>query len=627
LLFERLEDRQLLSAVAWEGEDCPICGGPDQTSPQVATVDVSTGSIRVTFSEAVDVESAIGDGSINSAVSLVDVAGGPVSLAANQFVYDEIAWKLTISPDNPLPVGTYDLRLDGSAVKDLAGNPLLGGGSGLLFNLPTFGSATAVQAGGADIQVANYSVPSLADWNGDGLTDLIVGEKTADSLGKVRVYLNSGTNAAPLYGSFSYAQTETGDLAVNAGGCMGLFSRTFDWDQDGRKDLVLGLADGTVQVALNQNTDSDPRFATPVPIQVGQPGAKNDVDVGFRATLDIVDWNNDGRYDLVLGDLDGNVRVLTNEADSGAPDFRNQAVVLDVAAGLGVPSGRSSVAVADLNGDGRKDLVVGNTEGQLLFYPNTASDAAPQFAFSQRIESDGTEVDLSGTPRSRPSVGDFNNDGTSDILVGAADGLVRLYAGSSGSGSGTGTNMIDGAPGGVYIHVFRVETLDNVVPWQSPVHPHDVNNDGFITPLDALIVINYLNANGSQQLPVPPVAPDEPPPFLDCTGDGNVTPLDALHVINDLNSSGPRSVANSPGGEGGGAHSSEASGEGEAASVPSLAKDDDVQRPTRPSQMNPVVRPPETAQIRDGNRATSSIEEQLNLDWLDLEDALTALVS
>ena len=54
-------------------------------------------------------------------------------------------------------------------------------------------------------------MPSLADWNNDGLADLIVGEKTAAGTGKVRAYLNSGTNAAPVYGSYVFAQGTEGD--------------------------------------------------------------------------------------------------------------------------------------------------------------------------------------------------------------------------------------------------------------------------------------------------------------------------------------------------------------------------------------------------------------------------------
>ena len=103
--------------------------------------------------------------------------------------------------------------------------------------------------------------------------------------------------------------------------------------------------------------------------------------------------NNDGRVDLVLGGLDGKVHVLLNEASAGSPDFRSDTLLLDGADPLAVPSGRSSVAVVDLNDDGRKDLVLGNTEGQLAFYPNVGTDAAPLFDGSQLLEAGGTVIE------------------------------------------------------------------------------------------------------------------------------------------------------------------------------------------------------------------------------------------
>ena len=77
--------------------------------------------------------------------------------------------------------------------------------------------------------------------------------------------------------------------------------------------------------------------------------------------------------------------------------------------------------------------------------------------------------------------------------------------------------------------------------------PLDVNHDGLITPLDALIVINFLNASGPGTLPVPPTAALAPPPYLDCSGDREVTAQDALLVVNDLNAQGPRPVPVAPG--------------------------------------------------------------------------------
>lgn len=77
----------------------------------------------------------------------------------------------------------------------------------------------------------------------------------------------------------------------------------------------------------------------------------------------------------------------------------------------------------------------------------------------------------------------------------------------------------------------------NPHPWQNGTNPLDTDNSGGDpVALDALVVINALNDGGARALPVPPVAPNLPPPFLDVNGDDQLSPLDALMVINHLNS-------------------------------------------------------------------------------------------
>ncbi len=81
---------------------------------------------------------------------------------------------------------------------------------------------------------------------------------------------------------------------------------------------------------------------------------------------------------------------------------------------------------------------------------------------------------------------------------------------------------------------------------RNPAIGLDVNADGFISPIDALLVINFLNLNG----PATAVGniPD-PPPYRDTNGDNFITSNDALLVINYLNLNGN----GRPGGEGEGA--------------------------------------------------------------------------
>jgi hypothetical protein len=82
--------------------------------------------------------------------------------------------------------------------------------------------------------------------------------------------------------------------------------------------------------------------------------------------------------------------------------------------------------------------------------------------------------------------------------------------------------------------VTVVINIDDAPPaeWQNPVNRYDVNNDGAVSPIDVLLVINYINSTSD------PVLPDVRPigaPFLDVNGDGNATPEDVLLVINRLN--------------------------------------------------------------------------------------------
>jgi hypothetical protein len=99
--------------------------------------------------------------------------------------------------------------------------------------------------------------------------------------------------------------------------------------------------------------------------------------------------------------------------------------------------------------------------------------------------------------------------------------------------------IVDDGNGGSSVATATI-SLSPRIPsaWQNPLDALDVNNDGFITPLDALVVINELNFNGSRPLPTPPVPPFTPPPFLDVNGDGDVSPVDVLIVINSINENG-----------------------------------------------------------------------------------------
>ena len=303
-------------------------------------------------------------------------------------------------------------------------------------SLLNLGHEELVQANGSDLQVNGCSVPSYVDWNEDGSNDLVIGEHISYTVGKIRVYLNIGGPNDPLFTDYFYVQSNGADLILPAEGCLPCFPRVVDWDDDMRKDLLVGVSNGTIRIYLNTGTDEDPVFDSYTTIRVGTSAVA--LDVGDRTTPAFVDWNSDGLIDLIVGALDAKIHVYFNSGSTypiPAFDFSpfTGQYVQENGHDLIVPSARSSPDVLDLNGDGRKDLLVGNTEGELLLYINVGTDELPEFSGYSLVESDGVPINLEGAldgnPRSRPFVCDWTGDGYLDVLVGACDGKVHLYQG------------------------------------------------------------------------------------------------------------------------------------------------------------------------------------------------------
>lgn len=184
-----------------------------------------------------------------------------------------------------------------------------------------------------------------------------------------------------------------------------------DWDEDGDPDLIVGDYRGRVWLYINNGSPKNPVLKSGGRILAD--GEK--IDVGNFAAPVVADWNNDGRKDLIVGSTNENIHVFINTGRNDAPVFRASFIVENV------QHKDSHPEFVDLNHDDKKDLVVGENEGYVYFYPNRGSKTNPAFSDRQRLL-------LKVNAFARIEVTDWGADGQPDLLVGSEEGFINIYS-------------------------------------------------------------------------------------------------------------------------------------------------------------------------------------------------------
>ncbi|MCX6641737.1 MAG: T9SS type A sorting domain-containing protein [bacterium] len=263
---------------------------------------------------------------------------------------------------------------------------------------------------------------------------------------------------------------------------MGASPQMVDWDEDGDKDLLVGEYDGHVHYFQNIGTATNPVLHAMGHLQAGGV----DIDVSQLAIPVVNDWDEDGRKDLIVGNDLANIKVFMNTGTNARPVL---AASYNLVTNPAITQIKNAPDIGDLNGDGLKDLVFGWWQGTVVYYPNSGTNAAPVFNEVHTLTALGTVIDPNDPSGgwTHLELNDWDEDGDLDLLYGEWSGTIYVHLNVTGdvtaavtpvnppiviphSGGSFSFNVSahNEAANPAHVHVWTMMRLEPSGPWMGP---------------------------------------------------------------------------------------------------------------------------------------------------------------
>lgn len=276
------------------------------------------------------------------------------------------------------------------------------------------------------IDLGEGAHPCFFDYNADGRMDLLVGnygyfDAANFYIGTLTLMENVGTASAPAFKIVDRDYLNLSQLLVDNQNVRNITPTVGDLDDDGDIDLMIG--DATGQLHYYENTAGQGNTASFTLVGAEYSG----IDVGNFSSPFLYDVNHDGVLDLLIGRQRGEVHYFENRGTAQNPQFDDVAdntFFGGIDVGLsGFITGYSMPLVVELDNDGIEYLLVGNEVGYIELYRldqnKLYTGAFDQVYWHYSAIDEGERTSI--------AVADIDGDGKYEMVTGNYRGGLGFY--------------------------------------------------------------------------------------------------------------------------------------------------------------------------------------------------------
>lgn len=200
-----------------------------------------------------------------------------------------------------------------------------------------------------------------------------------------------------------------------------------DYNNDGRMDLLTGSISGRVYLYRRKPNQT---FAAPEILKRQGAGllgmGAGAINVGAGSAAVMADWFNRGKLDLIIGTGAGEVYLLPNEGTRETPRFARSEGLKANGKAIKADGGVAGPSVADWDGDGKLDLLLGCGSGRVVWCRNLGTKETPRLAaavtliepIEEKLDAEQVEHPTRSAGNAKVCAADWNGDGRLDLIVG-----------------------------------------------------------------------------------------------------------------------------------------------------------------------------------------------------------------